>query len=675
MAHKISLTRRQRTCTLIGVPVVLAFILALIMLVTGFLGDIGTALSSRIQGVGQGSVGEYFGPESLEEKIVGSDVVALARLISVASGVDIRDSSGTGADTKYVGALIHKFEVIEYLKGSGASELTAVVYDAGNEYQTRLGANLFSQDLSDKRDTRWDDREAIIFLANNHPSLPSSQQGNRYWFGIIYGGEDYYTIASRHSRDWLPGAVSGRVSGASSNDEQQFLMSVRSEMPKSGDSIVDVSVSGQSNYRSTITLSELKSQIAKLDREVNAGDGSEEYQSCIYEKYTWERKLKWYEKFAPPEFLHAHYERSIISGLPAGSSIYTDAGAGSRKDRKDNFWNFWLEGKDADLFTYQHPGVVYLQRPLPAGEFRVYFNIQPYKYIICNAYPDAERTARELIIQVTASEGAAHEAFFDPSADGIGDVFPAEFQVGGATTAITGLGWEDGLVTVSLSPYTSLAGYALDFIALDGSVVLSLGFPPSLSASDGSKGYMVWDVAERPWQDGDKLTLRVREAEPTPTATPAPVPTATPALASATAIPIPTATPTATPEPTAGPEPTPTPIPAPTPTPTPEATVAATPEPAPTPEPLRVSINVGDTQLRVGERVTLRAVVSGALSGEVSYQWQVQDDGGQWLSGRRTKSETSFGLPRPAVRTVRVVVTQDGHSAASAPVTLTWTDG
>ena len=141
----------------------LAFILALIMLVTGFLGDIGTALSSRIQGVGQGSMGEYFGPESLEEKIVGSDVVALARLISVASGVDIRDSSGTGADTKYVGALIHKFEVIEYLKGSGTSELTAVVYDAGNEYQTRLGANLFSQDLSDKRDTRWDDREAIIF--------------------------------------------------------------------------------------------------------------------------------------------------------------------------------------------------------------------------------------------------------------------------------------------------------------------------------------------------------------------------------------------------------------------------------------------------------------------------------------------------------------------------------
>ena len=128
---------------------------------------------------------------------------------------------------------------------------------------------------------------------------------------------------------------------------------------------------------------------------------------------------------------------------------------------------------------------------------------------------------------------------------------------------------------------------------------------------------------------------------------------------------LPTPTPTVTPEPT----PTATSIA------TPEATVAATPEPAPTPEPLRVSISVGDTQLRVGERVTLRAVVSSALSGEVGYQWQVQDDGGQWLSGRRTKSETSFGLPRPAVRTVRVVVTQDGHSAASAPVTLTWTDG
>ena len=158
-----------------------------------------------------------------------------------------------------------------------------------------------------------------------------------------------------------------------------------------------------------------------------------------------------------------------------------------------------------------------MQRPLPAGEFRVYFNTQPYKYIICNAYPDAERTARELIIRVTASEGAAHEAFFDPSADGIGDVSPAEFQVGGVDTEITGMGWEDGLVTVSLSPYASLAGYALDFIALDGSVVLSLAADLAAASNQGT---LTWAVAERPWQDGDKLMLRVREAETTPTPTP-----------------------------------------------------------------------------------------------------------------------------------------------------------
>ena len=80
------------------------------------------------------------------------------------------------------------------------------------------------------------------------------------------------------------------------------------------------------------------------------------------------------------------------------------------------------------------------------------------------------------------------------------------------------------------------------------------------------------------------------------------------------------------------------------------------------------------TQFSVGERVTLRAVVSGAAGGEVSYQWQVQDKDGQWLSARRTKPETSFAFRRPATRTVRVVVTHDGRTAASSPVTLTWTD-
>ena len=118
------------------------------------------------------------------------------------------------------------------------------------------------------------------------------------------------------------------------------------------------------------------------------------------------------------------------------------------------------------------------------------------------------------------------------------------------------------------------------------------------------------------------------------------------------------------PEPTATPEPTPTPRP--TPTPTPE----------PTPTPVLLSASIGGytaTRLNVGERVTLRAMVSSRLSGPVAYQWQVQDDDGQWLSGRRTKSETSFALRRPASRTVRVVVTQAGHTAAAAPVTLIWT--
>ena len=158
--------------------------------------------------------------------------------------------------------------------------------------------------------------------------------------------------------------------------------------------------------------------------------------------------------------------------------------------------------------------------------------------------------------------------------------------------------------------------------------------------------------------------------EPTvaPTPTPEPAPTPTPTLA-----PTPTPEPTATPTPIPTPTPTPIPTATPEPTPTPRPTPTATPEPTPTPALLSASIGgYTATRLNVGERVTLRAVVASRLSGPVAYQWQVRDDDGQWLSGRRTRDETSFALRRPASRTVRVVVTQAGHSAASAPVTITW---
>ena len=112
-----------------------------------------------------------------------------------------------------------------------------------------------------------------------------------------------------------------------------------------------------------------------------------------------------------------------------------------------------------------------------------------------------------------------HEAFFDPvtigsavGADGTNGVLdPAGFSVGGTTTTISGLKWENGTVTMTLSPSVSLAGRRVDFIGLDGLAFLTLYFD---NDRRGSGGVYTWMVRDQPWQAGDLLMLRIEASTP-----------------------------------------------------------------------------------------------------------------------------------------------------------------
>ena len=90
------------------------------------------------------------------------------------------------------------FDVQEFLKGAGGSELVGIVYSVDVFYETRLIAQLMGLDLRTERDTQWDEREAIVFLSDidiDHP-LASSRDSDRYLLGWIWR-EDLYSIASR----------------------------------------------------------------------------------------------------------------------------------------------------------------------------------------------------------------------------------------------------------------------------------------------------------------------------------------------------------------------------------------------------------------------------------------------------------------------------------------------
>ena len=129
-------------------------------------------------------------------------------------------------------------------------------------------------------------------------------------------------------------------------------------------------------------------------------------------------------------------------------------------------------------------------------------------------------------MHVTAPERTLHEAFFDPvtigtavGADGTNGVLkPAEFWLDGATTTISSLKWEDGEVTMGLSPTsTSLAGYAIDLIDTTGTTTLSL-----TSDNASTTPLTIGPCRTSPvGSDGDLLMLRIRELPPPPP--PAPV--------------------------------------------------------------------------------------------------------------------------------------------------------
>ena len=75
----------------------------------------------------------YTGETSLEERIALADVVARVSLQSVSSGVTTAYFAEDAPEhPTYVGHLDFNFRVLEYLKGSGGNELTAVVLVPGD---------------------------------------------------------------------------------------------------------------------------------------------------------------------------------------------------------------------------------------------------------------------------------------------------------------------------------------------------------------------------------------------------------------------------------------------------------------------------------------------------------------------------------------------------------------
>ena len=481
------------------------------------------------------SVEKYLGAESLEERIVNYPTVVRATLDRVTTETI---EAGGQWEGEYVNIVKFHLTVGEYLNGRGGTNIIRV-WGSGVTYVSRSDAEAARRSLTDGRDTRWDDLEAIFFLEAEPWEMFSAIKATGTYFisaALDFSGDDFMSIHSRYTQLWLPIAPSSTGTG----DDKRFLL----DAPVNAN---NQQTSGGASDPPTITLRDLKAKIAGLNAEIAAGDGSNEYLRCVQVKYRLDRVESHAKSEGREITLRAEVNtHTTTAGTPAHTVIYEVQTVGWYPD--DKILTTWLEGGDAALFevvdgteitTRDRDGdgeleagvdwILYQQmlrnvRPLPGGTYS--FTIKDLSDV---ATPCNDVEAHEWTVSATAPENVLHELLFDPvtvgeaiAADDTNGVLkPAAFTDGdGSSATIEGISYEapstgtgqTGTVKVEVDPHDTLSGQIVDIIELDGTVSLSLNARDA--TVDEANDTLSWSVASAPWENGDKLMVRIRRAPP-----------------------------------------------------------------------------------------------------------------------------------------------------------------
>ena len=464
----------------------------------------------------------YAGDSLIEEKIIEYPVIVRATMTSFSSDTLLYP------DDTFRPVLQFNLNVSEYLKGTGPSGIVAVWFH-GRSYDTRDEADNMRAVILAERDNQWDDREAIFFLfdLSTLPQLSTQPQlTNQYALGLgsKYFVDDRYSLHSTRNKRWLPAATSTGSTG----DSQAFLLDVPPPTE-------------------TITLGDLKRRITEVAAELDGGDGSEVYRECVLEKYRHLRNQRnWPEERGNP-YTHWNIDQSLVSGQPAGAVIEQRESGSDQYPDPSRTITLRLEGRDSALFDtakgestvsdtdgdgeydlIRYDELVRLARPLPAGEYRFDLKESWPIFAICNFVISNEWT-----VTVTPPAGVLHELLFDPvtvgssiAADDTNGVLkPASFTgVDSSSATIERISYEPpssgsgraGTVKIAITagsdPDDLLGERLLDFIELDGTVSLSLYV--AAATVDTANDTLSWTASSQPWEDGDKLMVRIRRAPP-----------------------------------------------------------------------------------------------------------------------------------------------------------------
>ena len=490
----------------------------------------------------QFSVPIYYGPATMERRIADADIIAIVSLASTTTAVETYTDEG---QTGYVGALKFTFTVEELIKSPAGSSPTQIVAMVGSlqGYAERSDAQAVADKMARERDTQWDDRQAIVFLATHSLEYPGTSSDDLYFMSFVdftYGLGDAYSIASIWNQLWLPEAkIRGGAGGAS--QERRFLTGIPQQVPDTSPRAATTSTQTETP---SITLTDFKTSVSSIETEL-AGQ-SEGYKFCVRENYERLQKVALWaargDDFMSPETFTAE----IGSGEKAGTEVLYDTrkivlgpnGWESRSEllgtnaalfrigetTKSKTRNYGalnsINAKKSDPELVRHVQPIETVRPLPSGFYNITWKHHRAEFVLCQPNLFSNHTVN---VTVTAPTGTLHEAFFDSVTDGSaiaadstnGILKPASFtDANNASASIQRIEWASGTVKVKVSPHTGLPGQVMDFIELDGSVSLSLDVDDA--TVDAANNTLSWTVAEQPWHNGDKLMLRIHKALPAP---------------------------------------------------------------------------------------------------------------------------------------------------------------
>ena len=348
----------------------------------------------------QSGTDPFLGTVSKEELILASDTIVRASLLSATS------TAATSTEPDWPGwkaVLEFRFQVHEYLKGTGPDKITAIVTESFT-YNSEAEAQDLAPALLAAHDSRWDNRQAILLLSAETDDINGFSSG-RLWLGYLdlpiwadSDPDDRYSLRSYRRKLWLPAASepsSAARGQRASNDNILFLLDV----PQAGASTR--STRSSAGTAPTISLADMRSLVTTLEAEASAG-GTAQHRRCVELYYEVER---WGRFMTKKGWLPDVYESSIESGQSAGTLIITQPEFHSDRlaELPDPIteeslllpWIAVFEGRDPaivdyrvhDFETYFNQGdeqdadywEIYFSmsfettRPLPAGEYQFFF--------------------------------------------------------------------------------------------------------------------------------------------------------------------------------------------------------------------------------------------------------------------------------------------------------------